>query len=67
MSRHTTQATYEQLVVEVKRLQSGGVLPIRPTQEQRASWAYGQTKLKNSDVTPEDAVQAVAARTPTLP
>lgn len=65
MTRHTVNATYEQLVVEVKRLQSEGSLPTQPTQAQRVSWAYGQTKLENSDVTREDAVQAVAARTPT--
>ncbi len=63
MSRTSTSGTYEELVAEVKRLQSAGAIPIRPTQEQRVSWAYGQTKLENSDVTREDAVRAVEART----
>ncbi|MGC4064920.1 MAG: hypothetical protein QM784_09815 [Polyangiaceae bacterium] len=51
--------TYEQLVAEVKRLQAQDSLPKEPTREQRISWAYGQTKLENDDVTWSDAIRAV--------
>jgi hypothetical protein len=54
--------TYEQLVAEAKRLQAQGSLPKEPTREQRISWAYGQTKLENSDVTRSDAIRAVDSK-----
>jgi hypothetical protein len=55
--------SYEELVIEAKRLQAEGALPKEPTREQRISWAYGQTKLENSAVTREDAVRAVDQKT----
>jgi hypothetical protein len=54
--------TYEQLLAQVKDLQSAGKLPTTPTREQRISWAYGQTRLENAKVTLQDAVDAVDAK-----
>lgn len=54
--------SYEDLIAEAKKLQDEGTLPRKPTREQRISWAYGQTKLENSDVTRQDAVRAVDAK-----
>jgi hypothetical protein len=53
-------ADYDVLLAAVKALQAAGKLPKEPTQEQRASWAYGQTKLENALVTREDAAKAAA-------
>jgi hypothetical protein len=58
----TANNSYEDLVREAKRLQERGDLPRNPSREQRISWAYGQTKLENSDVTRDDAVRAVDAK-----
>lgn len=57
-----TKKSYEDLVAEAKRLQKEGTLPSEPTREQRISWAYGQTKIENSDVTREDAIRAVDSK-----
>jgi hypothetical protein len=57
-----TKKAYENLVAEAKRLQREGALPSEPTREQRISWAYGQTKIENSEVTLEDAIRAVDAK-----
>jgi hypothetical protein len=62
MQETTIAKSYEQLVAEVKRLQKEGTLPREPTREQRISWAYGQTKLENDDVTLEDAIRAVDSK-----
>jgi hypothetical protein len=51
--------TYEELLQEVRRLQDAGVLPSHPTPDQRADWAFGNTKIENSDVTREMAERAV--------
>jgi hypothetical protein len=51
--------SYEELLAEVRRLQDAGQLPVRPTREQRIDWAYGNTKIENSDVTREMAERAV--------
>lgn len=63
MRNGKTGKSYENLVAEAKKLQKAGTLPIEPTREQRISWAYGQTKIENSDVTREDAVRAVDSKT----
>lgn len=55
---------YEELLATVRRLQTEGRLPTRPTREQRISWAYGQTKLENSKVKREDAIRAVDSKPP---
>jgi hypothetical protein len=62
MQTQTLEDSYESLVEEAKRLQEEGTLPKEPTREQRISWAYGQTKIENSAVTREDAVQAVDSK-----
>jgi hypothetical protein len=51
--------TYEELLQEVRRLQDTGALPSHPTRDQRADWAFGNTKIENSDVTREMAERAV--------
>jgi hypothetical protein len=51
--------SYEELLAEVRLLQDAGKLPVRPTREQRIDWAYGNTKIENSDVTREMAERAV--------
>jgi hypothetical protein len=51
--------SYEELLAGVRRLQDAGKLPVRPTREQRIAWAYGNTKIENSAVTPEMAERAV--------
>ncbi len=53
------QKTYEQLMEEVRLLQTRGILPTRPTLEQRIDWAYGQTKIEDDAVTMQDAVDGV--------
>jgi hypothetical protein len=54
--------TYDELLAEVRHLQDVGSLPTRPTREQRADWAYGNTKIENGAVTREMAEHAVAAK-----
>jgi hypothetical protein len=51
--------SYEELLAEVRLLQDAGKLPVRPTREQRIDWAFGNTKIENSDVTREMAERAV--------
>jgi hypothetical protein len=51
--------SYDELLAEVRLLQDAGKLPVRPTREQRIDWAYGNTKIENSDVTREMAERAV--------
>lgn len=60
-----SQMPYDVLMAAIKALQAAGKLPKEPTQEQRASWAYGQTKLENELVTREDAAVAAEKRKPT--
>jgi hypothetical protein len=43
--------TYEQLREEVRRLQDEDKLPRRPTPQQKADWAFGNTVIENPDVT----------------
>ncbi len=51
--------TYEQLKVEVKRLQEQGKLDPWPSREQRIDWAYGTTVIENREVTQAMAEKAV--------
>lgn len=53
---------YEALSRKVKEMQQQGKLPIWPTNEQRANWAYGNTVIENSSVTLEMAQEAVAKK-----
>lgn len=46
---------------EVRRLQHEGRLPIWPTDEQRADWAFGNTVIENSSVTFDMARRAAEA------
>jgi hypothetical protein len=54
--------TYEELLSEVRRLQDAGRLPTRPTRDQRIDWAYGNTKIENTDITREMAERAIDAK-----
>ena len=56
--------SYEQLRSQVKTLQDANKLPRRPTPEQKADWAYGNTVIENPDVTMEMAEAAVRAEKP---
>jgi hypothetical protein len=47
---------------EVRRLQKEGRLPVWPTDEQRADWAFGNTVIENAAVTFEMAQRAVEAK-----
>lgn len=55
-------STYEELLDQVRKLQSAGSVPVQPTREQRVDWAYGNTKIENADVTREMAERAVDAK-----
>lgn len=50
------------LLGQVKELQEQGRLPIWPTNEQRADWAYGNTVIENAKVTLEMAKRAVTKK-----
>jgi hypothetical protein len=51
--------TYEELKRRVQALQGEGRIPLRPTAEERADWAYGNAAFENPDVTREMAARAV--------
>jgi hypothetical protein len=51
---------YEALRAKARKLQAEGKLPLRPTDEQIADWAYGNAVIENEDVTFEMAERAVA-------
>ena len=53
------ERTYEELKVEVRRLQEEGRIDIWPSRDQRIDWAYGNTKIENESVTREMARDAV--------
>ena len=50
---------YEKLKAEVKKLRAEGRVSGRPTDEERADWAYGTTVMENPKVTREMARKAV--------
>ena len=52
--------TFEELMKAVKELQHDKRLPIWPTTEQRADWAFGNTVIENAEVTFEMAQRAAA-------
>lgn len=56
------ERTYEQLKARVKELQAQGKIDVWPSDEQRADWAYGNTKIENDGVTREMAEAAARAR-----
>jgi Fic/DOC family len=51
---------FEDLMKAVKELQRDKRLPVWPTQEQRADWAFGNTVIENAEVTMEMAERAAA-------
>ena len=53
---------FENLRREVARRQAAGELPVRPTQEQRIDWAFGNAAIENEQVTREVARDAVTRR-----
>ena len=55
-------ATLRELQRKVRCLQEEGRLPVWPTDEQRADWAFGNTVIENGDVTFEMAQRAVMAK-----
>jgi len=50
---------YEKLKRQAKDLQAAGQLPVRPTLEERADWAYGNAVIENDEVTREMAERSV--------
>jgi len=50
--------TYEKLKAQVLMLRAQGFIRVRPTDEERADWAYGTTKIENDAVTREMATDA---------
>lgn len=56
--------TFEELMKAVKRLQREKDLPIWPTTEQRADWAFGNTVIENAAVTFEMAEKAAQSLPP---
>lgn len=55
----STERTYEELMAEVGRLRSEGLVPSKPTREQMIDWAYGNTKIESDGMTREIATRAV--------
>jgi hypothetical protein len=53
---------YEELSAKVKLLQEQRHLPVWPTDEQRADWAFGNTAIENDDITRQMAEDAVAEK-----
>jgi transcriptional regulator with XRE-family HTH domain len=47
---------------KVKKMQEQGKLPIWPTDEQRADWAYGNTVIENAKVTLKMVKEAVTKK-----
>lgn len=54
--------TYEELREKARELQAEGKLPLRPTREQVADWAYGNAVIENDEVTFEMAKKAAQKR-----
>jgi hypothetical protein len=53
---------YEELSKQARQLQAEGKLPLRPTTEQVADWAYGNAVIENEEVTFEMARKAAENR-----
>jgi hypothetical protein len=51
---------FDKLLAQVRDLQKKHLLPIRPTDDQRADWAYGNAVIENKDVTIEMARKAAS-------
>ena len=51
--------TYAQLKAAVQELRRNGTISARPSDAQRADWAYGTTKIENDGVTRAMAEEAV--------
>lgn len=49
----SNNSTYDTLYAKVRELQDQGKLPTRVTREQAIDWAYGNTKIENSEITRE--------------
>jgi hypothetical protein len=60
--RDMNRTPLAELSARVLRMQRDGLLPVRPSVEQRISWAYGQTAIENPSVTPEIARAAVEGK-----
>jgi hypothetical protein len=54
--------SYEELTIKIKELQREGTLPVWPTNEQRADWAFGNTAIENDQVTRKMAQDAAAKK-----
>jgi hypothetical protein len=57
------EPSYERLRDQLKR-ERGDDQAARPTDRERADWAYGNTKIENDAITREMAERAVAKRKP---
>jgi peptide deformylase len=53
-----TEAEYERLLREIKKLRDAGKIPKMPTFVERVSWAYGNVALSNPNVTRETVERA---------
>ena len=56
--------TWDQLKREVSRLRTAEGVPERPSDAQRADWAYGNSVMENRSVTREMAETAAREITP---
>jgi hypothetical protein len=56
------ELSYAQLRKRVRELQKKGALPVWPSDEQRADWAFGNTAIENDNITREMAQDAVATK-----
>lgn len=54
----TKHLDFESIWAACLKLQAEGKVPVNPSREQRADWAYGNTKIENHDVTWEMAWEA---------
>jgi hypothetical protein len=53
---------YDKLKDELRRMRAAGEITGSPTPEERADWAYGNTKIENDAVTREMTIAAVRER-----
>jgi hypothetical protein len=53
---------YEALSQKVRAMQKEGKLPVWPTDEQRADWAFGNTVIEDGRVTLKMAQDAAAMK-----
>jgi hypothetical protein len=55
---------FEELRRKVRKLQDRGALPVWPTDEERADWAFGNTAIENDNITRDMAESAAVSKPP---